>query len=83
MSLPGTGCGPAKQKRVICGISEYEDFSRSKSKHEKKASGRRSGHRHFFDRRGNEHAVVQVIDIFKGAIPSTLWRDVDAPWAAH
>ena len=69
--MPGTGSGLGEQ--VTIGIRDYEYFGRSN-----RQNARRVGHRHFFAK-GRHSAVLGVIDIFKAAIPSTLWRDVQIP----
>ena len=68
--MPGTAPGPGSQ--VLIGITDYEFF---RMKHQR---SRRVGHRHFFAK-GRHSAVLRVVDIFKAAIPSTLWRDVQIP----
>ena len=66
---PGTASGPGSQ--VLIGITDFESFGRMRQ-----FNGRRKGHRHFWAR-GRDSAVLQVVDFFKAAIPSTLWhRDV-------
>ena len=52
------------------GITDYEYFG----KKEKKSAFRREGHRHFWAS-GSPAAVLQVVDVFKGAIPFALWFD--------
>ena len=64
--MPGTAPGPGSQ--VLIGITDYY-FNRSR-----KQFSRRGGHRHFFAK-GSHSAVRRVVDIFKAAIPSTLWCD--------
>ena len=68
---PRTASGPGS--KVVIGITDYEYFNRWR-----KQSSRRMGHRHFFAK-GPHSAVRRVVDIFKAAIPSTLWRDEEIP----
>ena len=75
VKMPGTASGLGEQ--VTIGITDYEYFGRA-YRHNGRHNGRRMGHRHFWAR-GRHSAVLQVADIFKAAIPSTLWRDVQIP----
>ena len=75
----GTGSGPGK--KITIGITDYEYFGNG-SAADRKACGRRGGHRHFFAK-GTPKAVAWAIDIFKASIPSTLWRDEKIPREVH
>ena len=67
---PSTASGLGS--KVVIGITDYEYFK------SRKQCSRRMGHRHFYAK-GSHSAVLQVVDIFKAAIPSTLWRDEEIP----
>ena len=77
VKMPRTASGCGRKKKVIIGITDYEYFSK-----DKKHCARRADHCHFMAI-GTDAAVLQVIDVFKAVIPSTLWRDVDTPREVH
>ena len=79
-TLPHTASGHGRSKVVVIGITDYEYFAQKSV--DRKYCARRAGHRHFFAK-GPEAAVLQVVDIFKAAIPSTLWHDADTPTEAR
>ena len=66
-----------QKEKVIIGITDYEYFSK-----DKKHCARRADHCHFMAI-GTDAAVLQVIDVFKAVIPSTLWRVVNTPKEVH
>ena len=66
VKMPGTASGLGEQ--VTIGITDFESFGRLL-----RFNGRRKGHQHFWAR-GRDSAVLQVVDFFKAAIPSTLWH---------
>ena len=70
-TLPHTASGCGRSKVVVIGITDYEYFSQTSV--DRKYRARRAGHRHFFAK-GPDAAVLQVVDIFKAALPSTLWH---------
>ena len=80
VKLPRTASGRGRSKEVVIGITDYEYFAQKSS--DRKYCARRAGHRHFFAK-GPDAAVLQVVDVFKALIPSTLWRDVDTPTEVH
>ena len=65
--VPHTRYNCGSHENVTMGITDYENFDKTKK------CGRREGRRHFFAK-GKPDAVNLLIDIFKTAIPGTLWR---------
>ena len=76
VKMPRTASGRGRSKEIVIGITDYECMVR------KKHCARQMGHRHFFAQ-GPNSAALQVVDIFKAVIPSTLWRDVEISAQVH
>ena len=66
--MPGTASGLGEKVTVTIGITDFESFGRLR-----RFNGRRKGHQHFWAR-GRDSAVLQVVDFFEAALPSTLWH---------